>query len=158
MSSGAYVSANASFRAGSTVGTVVPTYGTAPDTVTPPHTSSAFRIGSTVGPVVPTYRQALNTAPSPHTPNIFRAFGRTVGLVLPTYWQAPDAAPSPHTPNTSRALGPRSARQMCNESLDDSDCANNWESARQGLTGRCCTQSVQATRLAPILRKDRIDN
>ena len=56
-----------------------------------------------------------------------------------------------------RALGPRSAQRMCNESLDDSDCANNWDSARQGLKVHHCTQSVQATRLAPILRKDRID-
>ena len=56
-----------------------------------------------------------------------------------------------------RALTPRSARRMCNESLDASDCANNWESARQGLEVHHCTQSVQATRLAPILRKDRID-
>ena len=57
-----------------------------------------------------------------------------------------------------RALEPRSARRMCNEGLDDSDCANNWDSARQGLKVHHCTQSVQATRLAPILRRDRIDN
>ena len=38
-----------------------------------------------------------------------------------------------------RALEPRSAWQMCNEGLDDSDCANNWESARQGLKAKSCS-------------------
>ena len=35
------------------------------------------------------------------------------------------------------------ARRMCNEGLDDSDCANNWESARQCLKAKHCSQSVR---------------
>ena len=81
--------------------------------------NASFRAGSTVGPVVPTYRQALNTAPSPHTSNIFCA------------------------------LGPRSARRMCNEGLDDSGCANNWESARQSLKVDHCSP-IGATTSAVI--------
>ena len=44
----------------------------------------------------------------------------------------------------SRALMPRFARRMCNGSLNDHNCANNWESARQGLNDKYCTQSVHA--------------
>ena len=54
---------------------------------------------------------------------------------------------------SSAHVQPHSVRRMCNESLDDSDCANNWDSARQGLTGRCCTQSVQAMSLRRFSQK-----
>ena len=46
-----------------------------------------------------------------------------------------------------RALEPRNARRMCNGSLNDHDCANNFPSTRLGLKGKYCSQSVQAMSL-----------
>jgi hypothetical protein len=76
----------------------------------------------------------------------FTSLGRAIRRVIPVPFL-----------RRYRALEPRNARRMCNGSLNDHDCANNWESARQGLKVDHCSQSVQALSLAPILTKNRID-